>query len=283
MLSTLQSLFAPPGDLLLVLLSAWVGLSLAERRASRSPINLDRLSNLILWSLVGFLAGGRVFFAVEHLSAFLPSPLSLFALSPSMFDPWGGLAIALVVAYAYGQRNHLPLWPALDALTPFLASLSVGLALSHLASGQAFGQATTVPWAIEQWGALRHPTQIYETLAALATLIVVLLQKSTPPYGRQFFLFAALTATSRLIIEGFRGDSLLVFQVVRLAQIIAWICLAGALVGLDWTANQAKPMSAPAPLEGEGSGHKNRPPRNLPKKKQINKKRKSTQNRATKK
>jgi len=60
----------------------------------------------------------------------------------------------------------LPLWPALDALTPGLAAVMIAIGLAHIASGDAFGSPADLPWAIQLWGARRHPTQIYETLAA---------------------------------------------------------------------------------------------------------------------
>ncbi len=246
MIPIFQSLFAPPRDLLLVLLSAWIGIGLAERRAARHQVNLDVLSNLIFWSLGGFLLGGRIFYALEHLSAFIPSPLSLFSLLPALFDPWGGLAVALIIAAANGQRNRLPLWPALDAVTPFLACLAIGIAFSHLATGQAFGQATGVPWAIDQWGEMRHPTQAYEIIAASATLIVILSIKSGSPAGREFLIFAALTAASRVVIEGFRGDSVLVFNDLRLAQVLAWLILAAALIGLELVLSRSKPEMEPS-------------------------------------
>jgi hypothetical protein len=42
-----------------------------------------------------------------------------------------------------------------------------------------------------------------------------------------------LTALSRLVIESFRGDSMLVLGGLRLAQLIAWTVLGASLVGLE--------------------------------------------------
>ncbi len=245
MISLFQSIFAAPRDLLLVILSAWLGLGLSERRSGRHAVNLEILGNLLLLALLGFALGGRLFYALEHLSVFIPSPLSLFSFNLSLFDPAGGLAAGLLAAVIYGRRKGLQFWPALDALTPFMASLTIGLALSHLATGQAFGQATGVPWAIEQWGELRHPTQVYETIAALAILILILLLRPEAPAGRDFMVFAALTSAGQLILAGYRGDNVLLFNGLRLAQIIAWFCLAAALFGLEKLAG--RPAIEPNP------------------------------------
>ena len=90
-LSTFQNIFAPPRDLILIILAAWIGLTLSERRASRHHVNLDSLSNLLLVSLVGFVIGGRVLYALENLSIFAQSPASILSLNTALFDQWGGL------------------------------------------------------------------------------------------------------------------------------------------------------------------------------------------------
>lgn len=234
LLTAFQNIFAPPRDLILVVLAAWIGLTLSERRAQRNHVNLDSLSNLMLVSLIIYIIGGRVLYALENLAIFLQSPTSIFSLNTALFDQWGGLVIAITVAVVYGRRIHLPLWLSLDALSPLFATVAVGIAFSHLASGEAFGRETNVPWAIEQWGALRHPTQIYEIIASLLILVLVLIQKPTNSPGYKFIFFVAVTSASRLVIEGFRGDSTLIFGGLRAAQIAAWLILLIALIGLDY-------------------------------------------------
>ena len=173
-LSLFQNIFAPPRDLILIILAAWIGLTLSEQRAPRHHVNLDSLSNLLLVSMIGFIVGGRMLYSLENLPIFAQSLASIFSLNIALFDQWGGLAIAAIAAFAYGQRVHLPLWHSLDVLTPLFATLAIGIAFSHLASGAAFGKETNVPWAIDQWGASRHPTQIYEIIASILTLALIL-------------------------------------------------------------------------------------------------------------
>jgi phosphatidylglycerol:prolipoprotein diacylglycerol transferase len=106
----------------------------------------------------------------------------------------------------------------------------MGLALAHLAAGTAFGKPTTLPWGIDLWNAKRHPTQIYELIVSLLIFGILWFRKNGYPGGSEFLLFTALTAGARLFLETFRGDSILVFGGVRLAQVIAWILLGAALI-----------------------------------------------------
>jgi phosphatidylglycerol---prolipoprotein diacylglyceryl transferase len=221
-----RSIFAPPRHLILLLAALWIGLALAEKRAERHSISKDALNNIVYYALFGYILGGRVLYALSNYSVFIQSPLSLFSLNLDLFDPLAALAVAVLVGFMYGSRSKLPLWPTLDALTLLFAMILIGLSLSHLAAGTAFGSPTTVPWGIELWNATRHPTQIYELIASLFVFGLVWLRKTDSPAGLNFLLFTALTAATRLFLEAFRGDSTLIFGGLRLAQIIAWIGLA---------------------------------------------------------
>ena len=217
---------------LFVIASVYIGMVLTEKRASQSGLNSASLDNLILFALFGFLAGGRVFFALTHLDSFRASPLDIFSINASLFDTIGGFALGLIVALVYGQRKRLAFWPTLDVLTPFFATVMVGLGLSHLASGSAFGKETSLPWGIELHGAVRHPSQVYEVALALFILSLIGLRKPFPIAGAQFLTFLAWTAGAHLFLEAFRGDSTLVFGGLRLGQILAWIVLAVAFLAL---------------------------------------------------
>jgi phosphatidylglycerol:prolipoprotein diacylglycerol transferase len=229
MLTLFRSLFAPPRHLILLVAALWVGLALAEKRSARYSISKELLNNLVFYSLFGYILGGRLLYALSNFSAFVQSPLSLFSLNLNLFDPLAGLATACLVGLIYNYRQKLLRWYTLDALTPLFATLAVGLTLSHLAEGTAFGSPTSLPWGIELWNATRHPTQIYELIASLLIFSWVWFRKTDSPPGAAFLTFTALTAGVRLFLEAFRGDSTLIFGGLRLAQVLAWIVLAAAL------------------------------------------------------
>jgi phosphatidylglycerol:prolipoprotein diacylglycerol transferase len=243
MLTFFRNLFSPPRDLILAVVAIWAGLYLAEKRSARHGVNNDDLNNIVFFPLIGFLLGGRLLFALENLPAFTQSPLSLISLNLDLFDPFGGLAVAIIVALVYRQRRNLSLWSTLDALTPAFAVFAVGLGLAHLASGSAFGKETTLPWGMKLWGVVRHPSQIYEILASLLILGLLWFQKADTRPGVHFLRFVALTSGARLFLEAFRGDSTLVFSGLRLAQVIAWMVLAISLFLLDKRSRDSSPKT----------------------------------------
>jgi phosphatidylglycerol---prolipoprotein diacylglyceryl transferase len=257
MFPTLQ--FGPlalPVPPLAIILSLWLGLSLTEKFAKKRSLNADALYNLTFIALISGIIGARLFFAVQNFSAFVQTPLSLFSRETGSLDPFGGFASALLAALVYGRRARLEFWPTLDGLTPLFAVLAVGLGFSRLASGAGFGMETSAPWGIELWGAIRHPTQVYEIGLALAILLglgwvaadlatdlttdsVTESRRETDEGtdltagkrmgGRLFLLFVALTAGAQLFVEGFRGDSTLLPGGIRVGQALAWLVMATAL------------------------------------------------------
>lgn len=248
MFNLFRSIFAPPRHLILLLAALWIGLALAERRVERHNISRDALNNMVYYSLFGYILGGRLLYAFANYSIFLQSPLSLFSLNIDLFDPFAAFIAAIIVGFAYGSRQKLSLWPTLDALTPLFAVVAVGLALSHLAAGTAFGIQTDLPWSIELWNAPRHPTQIYELIASLVIFGFLWFRKVDSRPGTVFLTFTALTAASRLFLEAFRGDSTLIFGGLRLAQVIAWAVLALALIASESFRHADRPIKQKPPL-----------------------------------
>jgi phosphatidylglycerol:prolipoprotein diacylglycerol transferase len=221
---------------LVLLLGLWLGLSLTERYAPRYGMESKIIYNLVIISILAGVVGARLFYVARFPDAFLSKPASIISLNPSLLDLWGGLFTATMVALIYGRRMGLSFWPTLDALTPAMAVFSVALALAHLSSGSHYGTPTILPWGIVLWGAYRHPTQIYELIAAVMILFILWpgreIFKSTSS-GVYFLSFLGLSAGASIFLEAFRGDSPLLPAGIRLVQLIALIVLAVSLWGIN--------------------------------------------------
>ncbi len=218
---------------LFLLAGVWVGVSLMEREARRLKLDSAVLSNMVLIGLVAGVLGARLAYALRFIEVYLDAPLGLISLNPSTLSAPEGALIGLLVAAGYAARRGLPLWPTLDALAPGLATFSIAVGFSHLASGDAFGAESDLPWAIELWGAQRHPSQIYEVvLGGLILFAVLELRGRLSGDGALFLVWVGLSAAGRLFLEAFRGDSVVVFGSLRSAQLVSLVLLALALIGL---------------------------------------------------
>ncbi len=238
---------ALPVPALLLLVGFWIGLDLTEKQASRYGVPAGLIYNLTLVAVIAGVIGARLFYAAQSPAAFLSSPLSLLTPRPQMLDATGGILAAGLAGLGYALLRKLPVWSTLDALTTLLAVLAVVLGLAHFASGDAFGAPASLPWAVELWGEMRHPSQVYETLAALLIAAAVwpgsrLSRFALGRPGLRFWAFLALSAAARVILETFRGDSTLLWNTFRTAQVIAWFVLAISLWQIGKRLNVAVPM-----------------------------------------
>jgi len=221
-----------PTASLLTVLGLGAALWQAERQANRQGLAGGVVYDMGMIGLLAGVAGARLVYVVRFPEAFLNKPLEIVSLNAGLFAAWGGVAAGVLAALGYGWRKGLPLWSTLDALTPSLAMMALVIALAHAASGEAFGAPANVPWAIELWGERRHPTQIYEALAAAVILWTIWPRRAAGsewPAGVRFLMFVALTAAGRLFLEAFRGDSWLLPLGLRGDQVVAWLVLAASL------------------------------------------------------
>ncbi len=216
---------------LAILAGLWAASVLIEGEALRLKLDAAAITKALSYGLIGGILGARLVFAAQHPGIYLSNPLGLLSLDTTTLDPAGGALIGLAIAVIIGRGDRLPLRATLDALVPGLAAFMIALGVSHLLSGNAYGAPTSLPWAVDLWGDRRHPTQVYEILAAV---IVFLLWRwrpaGTPGSGLSFLQWVAMQTSAAILLEGFRGDSLLLAGGFRATQIAGLVILAAGIV-----------------------------------------------------
>jgi phosphatidylglycerol:prolipoprotein diacylglycerol transferase len=236
MLPVLQvgSLAIPvPG--LALLIGVWAALGLSEKEARRLQLDPDAIYTLAFTGLVAGLVGARLAYALHYWSVYSRDPLGILSLNATALAPGEGALIGVTAAVVYGARRQLPLRATLDALAPGVATMAVAVAVAHVASGDAFGALTALPWRVYLWGEYRHPSQIYELIGALLVLGVTWRTRARGLFpGSNFLLVVALSAAARIFLEAFRGDSLVLPGGWRAAQIVGLVVLAACLVAMRY-------------------------------------------------
>jgi len=216
---------------LALLAGLWVATTLTEKEALHLKLNATAILNMIFYGLIGGLLDARLIYAVQHLNIYLASPLSLFSLNTSTLTPLGGLISGLVIASLFGRRQKLPLRPTLDALVPGFVMMMIAIGIANFLNGNAYGSPWRPPWAIRLWDEYRHPTQIYETIAALIIFILWKMSSTTESggSGMSFLYVVALSAGGRVFLEAFRGDSIRWLDGFRAAQVMGLIVITIAI------------------------------------------------------
>jgi prolipoprotein diacylglyceryltransferase len=233
MLPTLQIgplSIAFPG--LIILVGLWVAIYLSERRANVHQVSTDFLSNLLVWSVSAGIIGARLAFLARYPQAFIKNPLTLVSLNPGLLEPAAGIFLGWVVFLIYTKHHKYPLWNVLDALAPGMVFFYIAYHLSQLAAGTAYGLPTSLPWAIQLWGADRHPVQIYAAIAGALVLGWIWFfnkQTAMSAAGSMFLKSLICLSAAHLFTAGFSANSTMLTAGIRVEQVIAWIILAASM------------------------------------------------------
>ncbi len=222
---------------IILLLTFWIGTSLTSAFARSFQANADVIENSLMTGLLTGIFGARIGFFLQNPILLTENPLSLFSLTPSMLDKSFGLLVGILTVIIIAQKKHIPMWPTLDSLTPFVIMLFAGIQLANFTNGSAFGLATNLPWGIHLWGARRHPVQLYALILIL--LLFGWLYRYTDGFkktnmeksGLLFYVVVAALGIITLFTHSFTAQSPQ-FAGIDLWQMAGWIILVVSLIGI---------------------------------------------------
>jgi phosphatidylglycerol:prolipoprotein diacylglycerol transferase len=238
---------------LILVIGFWLAIEIAGRQAARLGLDQGAIQNAGLFGVLAGIVSARLAYVLQYWPVYRENLLGIVSLNPQTLSPMVGLLIGLLAAAVYLQRKEMPARLLLDAIAPGAAVFVAALALANLASGNAYGVETGVPWAIEMWDARRHPVQLYEVTVGLAILAIVWgVGKKAPAPGLLFLLFVALYGGARLLLEPLRATSQLLPYGLRLAQVVGLSALMGALVLMRvWSKDKEEMVLEPGTAEGD--------------------------------
>jgi phosphatidylglycerol:prolipoprotein diacylglycerol transferase len=200
---------------LMIALAFLVGIWIARRRFRARGLNPDTVIDLSVLIILASVAGARAAYVLVRWDYFRTDPLAMFRIWEGGLALYGGIVVGVVVGLVFFARKGIYIWKGADLMTP---SLALGIAIGRIGcflNGCCFGQPCDLPWAVsfgpqsaaghQYPGLYLHPTQIYESLIALGIFAILLLVERWKPFeGFLFWLFAALLAVSRFLIDPLR-------------------------------------------------------------------------------
>ncbi|MDP9475772.1 MAG: prolipoprotein diacylglyceryl transferase [Actinomycetota bacterium] len=227
---------------LAILAGGWLGL----REARRKGLDAEKMQALILWGVLGGLAGARLFHVVNRWDLYADDPIRVLYVWEGGLAVYGGLIGGTLVGSVYAWRTGLPLWRTADAAAP---GLILGQAVGRIAcipNGDAYGAPTDAPWAFiytnpaammvptERLGVPVHPYPLYELLFGLALFGLLWgLRDSFGSDGLLFLTYAGVYAAGRFLLTFFRTEQVWFFGLQE-AQVVALVVLVVLLPLLFW-------------------------------------------------
>ncbi len=223
------------------LLGFAIAYALARVRAEKpySPITGEQVGDLIFYSALGVVLGGRIgYMLFYNFQVLIHKPFSLFAVWQGGMSFHGGLlGVVLAIAF-YAKKINKPYFAINDFITP-LVPIGLGLGrLGNFINGELWGRVTNVPWAMvfPHVDLLpRHPSQLYEFFLEGVFLFIILwyYSRKKRPTGSVTALFGVLYGSFRFGVEFFRepddGLGFVVFDSLTMGQLLS---LPMILIGL---------------------------------------------------
>lgn len=203
--------FAPRWYGLLFAMGFVVGYIIMLKIFKKERIPVKVLDQLATYMIIATIIGARL----GHVLFY--EPASYFRNPIEILMVWkGGLAshgaaIAIAIALIiFSKKNNKPYIWILDRIAIVVALAGFFIRTGNLMNSEIYGIETSLPWGfvfINTDPSLlpKHPTQIYEALAYLATFIILwmvyLKQNGKPRPGFLFGMFMILIFSSRFLIE----------------------------------------------------------------------------------
>lgn len=234
------------GPLAIPTYGAFTALALVAALATLSPLarrrglNPNKLWNLGLIAILTALIGSRLLVVVEFFSVFREHPFWVLGLAANRAAPWvqpAAILLGVAAALLYVLAEGLPFLRVLDCIAPaatigiaiisvgaFLAGANFGLPASH-----AWAVTYTSPyahfWYLTPLGIGLYPVQLYQAIALLAILTLLLLKlprrRQDGELAGMWLFLAGLSAFFISLYRAFNPTHLVIHQTVCIAMVLA--------------------------------------------------------------
>ena len=243
------------------------------RMAYKWRISLDKMLDVLIYGTIAGIIGARLYYVIFQWSYYKEHLSQIFAIWNGGLAIYGGIIGGLLAALIVCKVRKINILNLLDMGG---ISLLIGQGIGrwgNYMNQEAYGTNTDAPWGmwskkiaadiIENRAELAargiymdptkpvHPTFLYEFLwCMLGFLILFVIYKKFRKFSGQLFLgYGAWYGFGRMIIEGFRTDSLYISGTnIRVSQlfsaVLATVCL---VLFIYFTVKYTK---HPKPIEG---------------------------------
>ncbi|MBY0508386.1 MAG: prolipoprotein diacylglyceryl transferase [Bryobacteraceae bacterium] len=215
---------------------------LVRRWAPKYGISRDRIDSLLIWVLLGTIAGARLYFIAQNdFGMYVREPWRILAVWQGGLAFFGGLGGATLAGFLHTRRHGLRFSRVADLFAP---AIPIGAAIGRIGCGLAgmdFGTPTKMPWAVLYThpdsyapvdGFSRHPTQFYELVGDFVIAAILLKLRGKLRDGHLFLSYLILFSLLRFFLFFVRGDVPIVALGLKNAQWTALVILALALIPL---------------------------------------------------
>lgn len=222
---------------IIISMAMLLSVSLLIYRGKSKGFTSDEILNVVLISIPVGVVGARLYYVIFDWSYYSGrSFLEIINPKGGGLAIYGGLIFGLLAAVIVCLKIKVSVVDLLDLAMPSIAiAQSIGR-WGNFINQEAYGRETDLPWAITVNGSQVHPTFLYESLGTFLIFVTLMLVSSKQKFqGQIILLYGILYSVLRFVVEGFRIDSLMLFdlRVSQLVSVIIFLVCSVIYIKLD--------------------------------------------------
>ncbi|WP_035185847.1 prolipoprotein diacylglyceryl transferase [Alteribacter aurantiacus] len=227
---------------LIIAFGAFLGYLLANHEGKKRGLPKDLIADLLLYAIPIAIISARLYYVIFRWEYYSQNPGQIIAIWEGGLAIHGGLIGAVITALIFCKKRGVSFWKVADITAP---SILLGQAIGRWGNfvnqeahggevSRQFLESLMIPEFIINGmyinGAYYHPTFLYESLWSFAGVALLLyLRRVNMRRGELFLTYVIWYSVGRFFIEGLRTDSLMIFDLLRTAQVISIVLVVGAV------------------------------------------------------
>lgn len=211
-----------------------LGFYLASKEGDRLGLPQETFSDLLIWAIPIALISARAYYVLFEWDYYSQNPGAIIQIWNGGIAIHGALIGSVITAIVFSRKKNISFWKLADIAAP---SIILGQAIGrwgNFINQEAHGEEVTrsfleglyLPdFIVNQMyidGTYYHPTFFYESVwNIIGFALLLLLRKVNPKRGELFLSYVIWYSIGRFFIEGMRTDSLMVADLLRIAQVLS--------------------------------------------------------------
>lgn len=221
-----------------ILFGGFLAYFLARKEWIKKGYDPNHLQDFFINVLLIGVLGARIWYVIFMLPFYLQNPSEIIAIWHGGLAIQGGIIAGLIYGYYYFSKRGYDFWDVADSTLPYLLIAQAMGRWGNFFNQEAYGQVVSyehlknlmIPnFIIDKMfidGSYRQPTFLYESIFCIvAFLLIRLIIKKMPlKIGQSALLYIIFYSFGRMIIEGMRSDSLMLFG-IKTAQLLSVVAI----------------------------------------------------------
>lgn len=213
---------------LMIAIGIIVASALLIRKAKKKGYDEDSLLNLIIFSVIGGILGGKLLFIITEFKDILEDPSILMNFGYG-FVIYGAIIGGALTIYLYCKKKG---WSALELLDMTIPGVAIAQGFGRIGcflAGCCYGAETSLPigvvfpeGSLAPSGIHVHPTQIYSSLFDFALgAFLLYYSKKERQSGKIVGSYLIIYSIGRFLVEFLRNDPRGSVGILSTSQFIA--------------------------------------------------------------